>query len=272
MSKATRNALIAAGIFGCAAAIALVVYVGSDGEVEPAAQAHPGQERSDSPFQGLVDAWRGGPASAPRHETLAPAASAEGADSKANMDAARDMRMKALADPAGLRVLVQRYATERDPAEKQRIKVVLSTINKPEVVDLVKELLSSGDAGRRRDGLELAQRLSSGSADMRKTILLMLASEQSPEVLVQAMLALPPAAVEPYEQQQIVARLVELSQSGNVEVRRQSIQSLGFWDSKGDTRDRLKLAANDQAPEVREAAVQALNSINSRLKGSGTSH
>jgi hypothetical protein len=261
MNKTTRNALVVGALFCIASAIAAFVVRDNTGE-SATPGPHGTEQRRDSAFQGLLDVWHGRP-SVPQSAASTPPSVAP-QDTGASLDAARDMRMQAVADPAALRVLMQRYATERDPTEKQRIKVVLSTNNQPEIIDLAKQLMTSGDAGRRRDGLELAQRLSANSPSLREAIEQLLVTEQSPAVLVQAILALTPTIVEPAEQQQIVSRLLALTQNANTEVRRQSIQSLGIWDRNGDTTEQLKLATNDQAPDVRQAALQALDSIKSR--------
>ena len=180
------------------------------------------------------------------------------------MNAARDLRTNAVTDAAALRVLVHRYDTERDPHAREMIKVLLSTINQPEVIELSKRLAMSGDAEKRRDGLELMQRLSLESVDLRKTVKQVLMTEQVPSVLLQALSALKPVAVEPSEAREILAQLDSLSHHADAAVRRQSILRLAQWDANGESAERLTQLLNDQAPDVRQAAAFALTQIKMR--------
>ncbi len=180
------------------------------------------------------------------------------------MDIARDLRTSAVADAAALRVLVHRYDTERDPHEREMIKALLSTINQPEVIELSKRLATSSDAEKRRDGLELIQRLSLESADVRNVVKQVLMAEQMPSVLLQALSALKPIAVEPPEAREIVAQLNSLSYHADAAVRRQSILRLAQWDANGESAERLTQLSADQVPEVRQAAVFALTQIKMR--------
>ena len=187
-----------------------------------------------------------------------------------NMNAARDLRTNTVADAAALRVLVHRYDTERDPHARETIKVLLSTINQPEVIELSKRLVMSGDAEKRRDGLELMQRLSLESADVRNVVKQVLVTEQIPSVLLQALSALKPIAVEPPEAREIVAQLDSLSHHADAAVRSQSILRLAQWDANGESAERIAPLLTDQAPDVRQAAVFALTQIKMRKENAKT--
>ncbi|NML86065.1 hypothetical protein [Polaromonas sp.] len=187
-----------------------------------------------------------------------------------NMGVARDLRTNAVADAAALRVLVLRYDTERDPHAREMIKALLSTINQPEVIELSKRLAMSGDAEKRRDGLELIQRLSLESADVRNVVKQVLVTEQMPSVLLQALSALKPIAVEPSEAHEIVAQLESLSYHADAAVRSQSILRLAQWDANGESDERLTQLLTDQAPDVRHAAIFALSQIKMRKENAKT--
>ena len=186
-------------------------------------------------------------------------------DKKAfNMNVARDLRTNAVADAAALRVLVHRYDTERDPHAREMIMTLLSTINQAEVIELSKRLATSSDAEKRRDGLELIQRLSLESADVRNVVKQVLVTEQIPSVLLQALSSLKPIAVEPGEAHEIVAQLDGLSHHADASVRKQSILRLAQWDASGESAERLTQLLTDQVPDVRQAAAFALTQIKIR--------
>ena len=105
---------------------------------------------------------------------------------------------------------------------------------------------------------EMLQSVAPGASDTRALVKHSLATEQSPEVLVQALAALQSGAAEPEEADQIVAQLKSLSQHADPAVRRQSITQLGQWDKTGEGAERLTQALADRAPEMRSAAIFAI--------------
>lgn len=183
---------------------------------------------------------------------------------EAGMNAMRDMRHKAQTDPAALQELIQRFNKERDPQAREMLKATLATINQPEVTALAKRLATSKDAGQRRDGLDLLQRLPADSADVRKVVRQILASEQSTTILTQALGALKPAAVDAAEGREIITQLESLSHNPDAGVRRQSIFRLGQWARNGEASARLTEALQDQSPEVKQAAILALGQSHAR--------
>ncbi len=136
-------------------------------------------------------------------------------------DAEDRLRRMAQTNPVALRKLVQRYETDRSPQARELLK-------------------------RKRfdQALELLKQA--------------LATEQSPEVLVQALQALKAGAAEPEEAAQIVAQLKTLTQHADAAVRRHSIMQLGQWDKKGEGADVLAQALADRSTEVRQAAIFAI--------------
>ena len=237
----------------------------------PMSSTPPALKIKPSVHNGFPTAWSEESASASLQpkRTVSPA-SADLNERALDMNAARDLRTSAVADAAALRVLVHRYDTERDPHAREMIKLLLSTIDKPEVFELSKRLAISGDAEKRRDGLELIQHLSPDSADLRNVVKQVLATEQMPSVLLQALSALKPVAVEPTEARQIVAQLDSLSYHADAAIRSQSILRLAQWDTNGDSTARLTQLLVDPAPNVRQAAVFALSQIEMRKEDAKT--
>lgn len=266
MNKATLALVIGSGIAGVCAVAATVIF--SNHEEAPASVTQPPAvtpAKNGSGLQGYANVWSSAPASLTATAQAVPPSTPTGIQRTYNMNEARNLRAKALTDPAALRALIQQYETEKDTEAQKKLKLVLATINKPEVIGLADQLISDNNPDKRLDGLELIQHLRASSPAIRSTVMQTLSMEQSPTVLVQAMLALQPAAVSSSEEQQIVSQLANLSENTNASVRRQSILSLGLWDNSGQAIDRLKQATADQAPEVRQAAQMALASINARL-------
>ncbi len=160
--------------------------------------------------------------------------------------------------PAALSRLIQRYGTENNLHAKDMLKSVLSSVQKPEVFALSAQLATSTDAARRREGFELLQHASTEPAGVRNMVKQALAHEQSPEVLVQALVALKSAVVEPAESGAIVSQLDGLTQHADPTVRSQSVLQLAQWDKSGSAVARVSQALADPALEVRTAAVSAL--------------
>jgi hypothetical protein len=167
------------------------------------------------------------------------------------------LRELAQSDPAALRSLMQRYESETDPAKRDALKGLISTVNKPEVLAFVTRLATSNDAARRQEGFQMLQS-APDSPQVRNVVKQALATEQTPAVLVQAISALKPAAVDPAESDAIVGQLRGLTQHADPAVRSQSILQLGQWDKNGAGQDRYTQALSDPAPEVRQAAIFAI--------------
>lgn len=173
-------------------------------------------------------------------------------------DAEDRLRKLAQGDPTALRNLLHRYDGERTAKARELLKSVLSTVQKPEVIAFSTRLASSVNVADRQYGFEMLQALAPNAPETRNIVRHALATEQSPEVLVQALATLKSVAAEPEEGDLIVAQLKSLSQHADPAVRSQSIMQLGQWDRKGEGGERLSQALADRAPEVRQSAIFAI--------------
>lgn len=173
-------------------------------------------------------------------------------------DAEDRLRQLAQSDPTVVRKLVGRYDSARTPRERELLKSLLSTVQQPAVVSFAQRLAAGSNAEDRRLGLEMLRSLAPAAPETRALVRQLLAGEQSPEVLVQALGALQAGGADPDEAAAIVAQLNGLAQHADPAVRGQSIAQLGQWDKGGASAGRLAQAVSDGAPEVRQAAVFAI--------------
>ncbi|MGZ3237030.1 MAG: HEAT repeat domain-containing protein [Burkholderiaceae bacterium] len=173
-------------------------------------------------------------------------------------DAPDKLRKLAQSDPDVMKNLMGRYAREIDPNAKELLRSVLSTIEKPEILEFSKQLATSGDETQRKDGLAMLQNLSTDSQEVRNVLKQTLATERTPSVIVQALAALKPATVEPAESEAIITQLKGLTQNADPSVRGKSVLQLAQWDKTGAAQNTLSQALSDQAPEVRQAAIFAV--------------
>lgn len=173
-------------------------------------------------------------------------------------DAEDRLRKLAQSNPVALRSLLQRYDSTQAAPARDLLKSILSTVQAPDVVAFSTRLAASSNAAERKFGFEMLQSVAPDSPEVRSIARRTLATEQSPEVLVQALAALKAGATEPEESDQIVAQLKSLAQHADASVRSQSIAQLAQWDKKGEGAERLSQALADPAPEVRQAAIFAI--------------
>lgn len=173
-------------------------------------------------------------------------------------DAEDRLRKLAKADPVALRNLLSRYSAGQAPQERALLKSVLATVPAPDVIAFSTRLASSSNAAERKFGFELLQSVAPDAAETRSLVKRTLASEQSSDVLLQALATLQSSVADPEESQAIVAQLSTLSQHADPAVRSMSIERLGAWDKSGDGAQRLAQALTDRAPEVRQAAIFAI--------------
>jgi hypothetical protein len=167
------------------------------------------------------------------------------------------LRQLAQSDPTVLRNLIQSYDSEPDQGKRETLKAIISSVDKPEVLAFMTRLATSNDVGRRQEGFALLQN-APDSPQVRSVLKQALANEQTPAVLVQAILALKPAAVDPAEADAIVGQLRGLTQHADPAVRSQSMLQLGQWDKNGVGQDRYAQGLSDPAPQVRQAAIFAI--------------
>lgn len=213
----------------------------------------------------FAEAWsRPGPAPAAPVPTLSHTATVDELWARAlgkqesGYDAEDQLRKLAQSNPTALRNLLQRYDGARTPQARELLKSVLSTVQKPEVISFSTRLATSVNLADRKYGFELLQALAPNSPETRNIVMHALATEQSPEVLVQALATLKSVATEPQEADLIVTQLKSLSQHADPAVRSQSIMQLGQWDKQGEGGERLSQALADRAPEVRQSAIFAI--------------
>ena len=182
-------------------------------------------------------------------------------------DAEDRLRKLAQSDPVALRSLLNRYSASQAPQERELLKSLLSTIPTAEVIAFSTRLAASSNLAERKYGFEMLQSVAPDSAETRSLVKRTLQTEQSPEVLVQALGTLQSAAAEPEEADLMVGQLQTLAQHADPAVRSLAIQKLGQWDKKGEGAERLSQALSDRAPEVRTAAIFAISQSNVRSDG-----
>jgi HEAT repeat protein len=230
--------------------------------VHVAAQQAPAGQ--GAPRSGFGDLWAT-PAAVPAPPAvLAAGASADELWAKAlqpqghdgsGFDAEDRLRKLALSDPVALRKLMQRYDSDKSPQARDLLKSILSSVQTPEVVAFSSRLAGSMNVAERKYGFDMLRSLAPDAPETRMLVKRALATEQSPEVLVQALTTLQSAAAEPEETEQMVAQLKTLSQHADPSVRSQSIAQLAQWDKSGQGAERIAQALSDSAQEVRLAAV-----------------
>ncbi len=179
-------------------------------------------------------------------------------------DAEDRLRKLAHSDPVALRSLINRYSPLQTEQARALLKSILSTVQTPEVIAFSTRLAASSDVAERKYGFEMLQSVAPDAPETRSLVKRTLQSEQSPEVLVQAMATLQPAGADPEESDATVAQLKTLSQHPDPRVRSVGIEQLGQWDKKGEGAERLAQALSDRVPEVRQAAIFAIAQANVR--------
>ena len=179
-------------------------------------------------------------------------------------DAEDRLRKLAQADPTALRKLLQRYDSDRTQQGRDLLKSILSTVQTPDAIAFSTRLAGSMNLAERKYGFELLQSLAPDAPETRSLVKRTLATEQSPEVLVQALGALRSAVGDPEETQHMVTQLTTLAQHADPAVRSASITQLAQWDKKGEGASQLGQALSDSAPAVRQAAVFAIAQSGSR--------
>lgn len=277
MNKITSQILMASVGASFALGFGVAWFVKPGQSVAPgvavAPQAAPAAPAASS---GFGDAWAR-PAAPPAASAAVPATA--GVDElwtaalvpqgqqAAGYDAEDRLRKLAQTDSTALRKLLQRYDSDKTPQARDLLKSILSTVQTPEAIAFSSRLAASLDVAERKYGLELLQSLAPDSPETRNLVKRTLASEQSPEVLVQALSTLQAGAVEPDESAQMVAQLMTLSQHADPAVRSQSVTQLGQWDKSGQGGERLTQALADPSPQVRQAAVFAIAQSAVRTEG-----
>ncbi|MGX4643860.1 HEAT repeat domain-containing protein [Massilia sp. SYSU DXS3249] len=241
-----------------------------------APEAAPGPVQAQAPAGALVqgsfgDAWTmPGPASVPVAPAPVPApvpadvdalwaqALAPGDRSTHGYDAEDALRKLVQGDPAARRKLLARFDTAQTPQARALLVTILSTVPAPDVLFLANRLANGSNPADRQAGFEMLRSLAPDAPETRALVRRTLATEQSPELLAQALSTLQSGAADPEEAAQMVAQLASLAQHADPAVRSASIRQLGLWDKGGESGERLSQALADGAPEVRQAAIFAI--------------
>ena len=201
------------------------------------------------------------PASAPAPadvDTLWAQALAPGDRSTNGYDAEDALRKLVQGDPAARRKLLARFDAAQTPQARALLVTILSTVPTPDVLFLTNRLANGSNPADRQAGFEMLRSLAPDAAETRALVRRTLATEQSPELLAQALATLQSGAADPEEAAQMVAQLASLAQHADPAVRSASIRQLGLWDKGGESGERLAQALADGAPEVRQAAIFAI--------------
>ncbi len=190
-------------------------------------------------------------------------------------DAADQLLKLAQVKPQVLQQLIGLYGSETDGAAKALLGNLLSASDLPEVFELAKQLVTSKNAAQQSEGLAMLKNLSAKPEEKNAIVRNILAKQQNPGLLLQALAALkPPAPNEANatavsagggnkvpDQAEIMAtvkQLQALSQNADPAVRSQSLLQLAQWDKSGAGQTVLLSALTDHAPEVRQSAVFAI--------------
>ncbi|QNA90337.1 hypothetical protein G4G28_20845 [Massilia sp. Dwa41.01b] len=209
---------------------------------------------------GFGDAWSAPPAAAQASAhlaaaTLPPAAGVDalwasalqpGERGEAAYQAEDRLRKLAQTDPAARRKLIGFYDTAQTTQARDLLKTILSTVQAPDVVFLANRLANSGNLVDRTFGFDMLRSVAPNAPETRSLARRVLASEQSPAVLIGALSALQAGAADPDEAAQVVAQLTTLSQHADPVVRSRSLQQLGQWDKSGESGPRLAQAPGRQ--------------------------
>lgn len=176
-------------------------------------------------------------------------------DSAAQVE--QKLRESAQADPKVLRQLIARYDATTNPSEREALRAILGTLDKPEALAFFARLATSSSVAERQEAYALLQ-YAPNTPQTRSLLRQALTTEQTPSALVQAIAALRPTAVDPVEASAITGQLRSLNQHTDAAVRSSSLLQLAQWDSTGAGQDRYAQALSDPAPQVRQAAIFAI--------------
>lgn len=178
------------------------------------------------------------------------------------------LRKLAQQDPVVMKQLMESYDKASNAHTRQLIVVLLSGIEKPEVLAFSKRLATSRDMAERKDGFNMLQNLSGDSPGVQPIILQALSGDKSPDAIMLALAALkPPAGADNNPSQTsaqtrdtaaIVAQLQQLTRNADPNIRLHSVLQLAQWDKADSSQAQWSQALADQSPQVRQAAVTAV--------------
>ena len=180
--------------------------------------------------------------------------------SERSEDELRELVDSISADPALLQLLMDAYRQELDPLRRQTLASILGLVGGEQVTELASELIFSGDATQRAEGMDLLQSVQPGNAIARDIVSGILATEVEPDVLIDALTALAkPGSVDAQSRAQLSDQVSRLATHDSEDVRGISLGILSRWADGVAYTDVFVSALDDTSRHVRTAAVYALH-------------
>lgn len=237
-------------------------------ESSTAADIMQGRQKSRAGFSQYTDLWN---ASGAIHSSPTEARTVDHlweevvrSSHKAGSTVQAQLRKAAQNDTTALTNLLQKYEKEQDANLRGLLKSTLFGVQKPEVVKVALKLTESSNPLHKIEGFELLGQLPIGERELRQAAMKAVATEDDPLILRSVISALNPKLATPMEVAQITAKLHQLSQHADVDVRRQSIVLLSRWDGSANMESRFEQALSDPSYAVRLTAIWALRDSNLR--------
>jgi hypothetical protein len=158
------------------------------------------------------------------------------------------------------REMILRYDPQADSQTRELLRSLLvgDAQHRTEVTEFSLQLAASTDPQRRRDGFAMLADLRADIAPALKLAARALDNEHDPAVVRQAAAIVGQAAIAPAEAQALRPRLLELAGNEDASLRATGLYTLARLDKIGGAEPQLVQALADPAPEVRQAALAAM--------------
>lgn len=169
----------------------------------------------------------------------------------------KTLQAQVQADPAALRDILQRFERSSSAEERRQIKIMLGSLQAPEVKAFALRLSGSNNPEQRADGYELLQAYGLSDPALRARLHQALDAEQDPRALRMAIQTLHYDAAFADDRQAIVSQLGRLTQHAEASVRSSSLAQLSQWQKGQELEGLLYPALADSDTEVRQAAISA---------------
>jgi len=156
--------------------------------------------------------------------------------------------------------MLRRYDPRADRETRDLMRSLLAgdPEHRAEVMEFSLELAASDDPQRREDGFAMLARIGADTPPVLELATRVLGTERDPAVVQQAALLVGQAAVGPAEAQALQPRLVEMAADPNASLRAAGVYTLSRLDKTTGAEPQLAQALADPAPEVRQAALAAM--------------
>lgn len=166
-------------------------------------------------------------------------------------------------DPVLRDQLMRRFQTEKDEATQRALATALARLAPRDVANFVQQL-AHGDVTQRASAFRLLAMAPDAAVKDHAVLQQALYTEQDVSVLREAVSALGPRPVmDPSQSRATLARLGELAESQDPQLRADSLRVLAQWDKTGAVAEpRLVQALSSRDPELRADAVYAVASSN----------